>query len=119
MHSRFVMFITSCLVLVTSEFPYFCVSVTSALAGVNLALGKPTNQSSTMNMHSSRYAVDGMFNTNAGLSPWCTNTNDPAGGSNWWMFDLQQIILVGHVVLTNRADCCGKKNRMPFYDTIH
>ena len=76
--------------------------------GINLALGKPTNQSSTESAHSSSYAVDGILNTNALASPGCTSTNDPAGGPNWWMVDLEQTITIGYVVLTNRADCCSK-----------
>ena len=82
--------------------------------GVNLALNKPTNQSSTNHSYASSYAVDGLFNTNALSAPYCAVTSDPAGGPNWWMVDLQQVITIGYVVLTNRADCCGKDDEFPF-----
>ena len=82
--------------------------------GINLALGKPTNQSSTAGNHLSSYAVDGILITNAMMSPGCTSTNDPAGGPNWWMVDLQHTIAIGYVVLTNRGDCCGTD----VYDSI-
>ena len=78
------------------------------MVGENLALKKPTTQSTTSDFYYSSYAVDGLFNTNALSGPYCAVTSDPAGGPNWWMVDLQQIITIGYVVLTNRADCCGK-----------
>ena len=76
--------------------------------GINLALGKPTNQSSTHAFRSSSLAVDGILNTDGMAAPGCAGTTDPAGGPNWWMVDLQQTITIGYVVLTNRADGWGR-----------
>ena len=86
-----------------------------ALMGINLALGKPTSQSSTASIYFSSLAVDGILNTNAQVYPYCTGTADPAGSPNWWMVDLQQTTTIGYVVLTNRADCCSKDDHARRY----
>ena len=56
----------------------------------------------------SSFAVDGFFNTNAWIYPYCAVTVDGPGGPNWLMVDLQNIIRVGCVILTNREDCCSE-----------
>ena len=70
---------------------------------INLALGQPASQSSTYPGYNANRTVDG-------YNDLCTNTNDQGGGPNWLMIDLQQIINIGYVVVTNRVDCCGKGN---------
>jgi len=89
---------------------YIFFTVQQLQVGANLALRMPTNQSSTSSFQNSSLAVDGLFNTRA---PYCAVTNDSAGGPNWWMVDLQQLITIGYVVLTNRADCCGEADEFP------
>jgi len=70
---------------------------------INMALGKPTSQSSTINSGVSSRAVDG--NTN-GL--WVNNsvTNTAGGSNNWWEVDLQGITNISSITLWNRTDCC-------------
>ena len=76
--------------------------------GINLALGK-TNQPEFNCQQSFAQLRRGwdIEHECPMVSPGCTNTNDPAGGPNWWMVDLQQTITIGYVILTNRGDCCG------------
>ena len=72
--------------------------------GINLALGKPTEQSS---FHSgypgpSSYAVDGFHNTDpSGISLFCTHTLKEA--YPWWAVDLEGIYNVSIVRVMNRA----------------
>ena len=70
---------------------------------VNLALNRPTKQSSlSQNGHSSR-AVDGNTNTHYGGAS-CTHTKNEQGA--WWEVDLGGDKSLHNVEITNRADCC-------------
>jgi fibro-slime domain-containing protein len=72
----------------------------------NLALGKPTSQSSTAYNGLSSRAVDG--NTSGRYSDSSvTHTNSEA--APWWRVDLGGANSVGSVVLFNRTDCCGER----------
>lgn len=71
--------------------------------GANLALGKPTQQSSVYGgAWTPDKGVDGrkdtFFHTN--------NENNP-----WWQVDLQGNYAIGYIMLYNRADCCGERQR--------
>jgi hypothetical protein len=78
--------------------------------GQNLALGKPTSQSSTYTgsyaSAASSSAVDG--NTSGNWSDQSvTHTNyEPQA---WWQVDLQSSQAIGTVVLSNRTDCCSDR----------
>ena len=69
----------------------------------NIALGKPTQQSSTYsnpNNFTSGQAVDGNPNT-------ITNTNN--GANEWWMVDFQGTYQINNITIYNRPDCCGER----------
>ena len=74
----------------------------------NLALGKPTKQSSTHGNAGPSRAVDGNRNSNFDSSS-CTHTQSKKG--SWWQVDLEAIYEIRDVVITNRGDCCGKLNQ--------
>ena len=70
---------------------------------LDLALGQPSNQSSTVHGGTSSRAVDGET-SNAYNMNSCTHSdlqNNP-----WWRVDLGSSRLVGEVVIVNR-DCTG------------
>jgi hypothetical protein len=72
----------------------------------NLALGKPTSQSSTDAGGDSARAVDGYtdgdyFHDSVTHTAW---EYQP-----WWRVDLQSLQYVGQVVLYNRTDCCSDR----------
>jgi len=71
---------------------------------VNLALNKPTSQSSTGWGGAAARGVDGR---DSGL--WghgtCTHTN----GAGWWMVNLQDRFTVQRVSIKNRMDCCSDR----------
>ncbi|XP_019636942.1 PREDICTED: uncharacterized protein LOC109479413 isoform X2 [Branchiostoma belcheri] len=83
-----------------------CVSYCTA--GVNLALGKPTAQSSTEHGGVAKRAVDG--NTDGDYHRGsCTHTNNQ--GRPWWRVDLGRSQAIDTVVVFNRQDCCqGRLN---------
>ena len=80
----------------------------------NLALGKPTKQSTTDKYGVSSKAVDGNNNTDYGVRS-CTHTAPTKG--NWWQVDLGSVYEIRDVVITNRADCCGKYNVVCLFRT--
>ena len=86
----------------------------------NLAVGRRTAQissiaaagSSDSMRWSSDYAVDGnkMNSYKSGIGT-CSHTKDaPRGGEKqpWWAVELDNPHFISSVVITNRADCCGK-----------
>ncbi len=77
------------------------VTVAEAL---NLAIQKPTSQSSTAFGGDSSRAVDG--NTD-GLF-WNQSVTHTATGPSWWQVDLLAVEPVGEVVIHNRSDCCSE-----------
>ena len=69
----------------------------------NLALGKPTSQSSTPDRkHASSNAVDGNVNPDAGQGS-CALTEGATDGS-WWQVNLETVRQVREVVITSRND---------------
>jgi len=100
----------------STSMPYGVTIITAPVAGtisgagsvcmgseINMALGKPTSQSSTANSGVSSRAVDGNTNGNYANNS-VTNT---AGGTNdWWEVDLQGITNISSITLWNRTDCC-------------
>lgn len=81
---------------------------------VNLALGKTTTQSSTGWNGASSRAVDGNV-AGSYTAGSCTHTfneaDKNAGGSSWWMVDLEKEAEVSKVVVYNRNDdCCKNRN---------
>ena len=74
----------------------------------NLALGKPTRQSSIYNNARPSRAVDGNRNSNFHASS-CTHTQNAKG--NWWQVDLEAVYEIRDVVITNRGDDAGKLNQ--------
>jgi hypothetical protein len=65
-------------------------------SGTNVALGKPSSQSSTLNAFGSQLAVDGKNNT-------FSHTNVAAGGSPvWWKVDLGNKFAIESVLVLNR-----------------
>jgi len=79
-----------------------------------LALGKPTKQSTTHLIGVSSKAVDGNKNTNYTFEG-CTHTKNSTG--SWWQVDLGSVYEIRDVVITNRADCCGKFNVVCLFRT--
>ena len=82
------------------------------VSAANLALGKPTAQSSTREGSedsSSHNAVDGCLKTNF-YKQCCTHTksNNAFPPSAWWGVDLAGTYAVVMVKVLNRGDCCGK-----------
>ena len=77
-----------------------CSIAGATFASENLALGKPTFQSSTTWDGDSSKAVDGDRTTVFGQGS-CTHTATEQ--TPWWAVDLQQRYLVHRVDLTNRA----------------
>ena len=72
----------------------------------NVALNRPTEQSSTLGQYygKSAHAVDGNSN-NRIYGASCTRTNNEA--NPWWRVDLEQERNVFEVKVVNRGDCCG------------
>ncbi|XP_053374918.1 sushi, von Willebrand factor type A, EGF and pentraxin domain-containing protein 1-like [Mercenaria mercenaria] len=86
---------------------------------VNLARGKPTNQSSTLfgkvaGYGTSSLAVDGMWVSNMWPDddgPYmCAHTKRDKEIS-WWMVNLEHIYTVSKVAILNRSDCCSERLR--------
>jgi hypothetical protein len=79
--------------------------------GVNVALGKTTQQSSDINPGSglSSNAVDGNTNGN-----WAAGsvTHTLAGSvaiEPWWQVDLGSTVTIDSIVIWNRTDCCDQR----------
>src|SRR5690606_29953145 len=71
---------------------------------LNLAVGKPTTQSSTGYGGDSSRAVDG--NTDGYY--WHGSVSHTATGPSWWPVDLGAIEAIGEGVGHNRTDCCAQ-----------
>ena len=71
----------------------------------NLALGRPTLQSSTALGGAARRAVDGNREGSFELGS-CSHTKKETS-SPWWRVDLGESRLIGVIKLQNREDCCG------------
>ena len=88
---------------------YFFTKIRVSDGMTNLALRRPAYQSSTFPGSSAARAVDGNADPDYGHNH-CSSTQDPPGGPNWLVVDLEDFYLVNFVVVTNRNDCCRKFN---------
>lgn len=80
-----------------------------SISAVNIAYGKPTNQSSTVRGGDSRNANDG-DTTTVHENKYCTETKTES--SPWWQVDLLQPYEVKVIRIVTRA-CCGHQ---PLHD---
>ena len=78
----------------------------------NLALRKPTKQSTVNKNGLSGRAVDGNTDSNFSSNS-CTQTANTKG--NWWQVDLGSVYDIREVAVTNRGDCCGTFNVIYLY----
>lgn len=74
------------------------------IGGVNLAGGKPTNQSDTLGDAVSSRAVDGNIDSRFYDGKSCSSTTKHANA--WWRVDLGKLEFVAHVFIQFRYDCC-------------
>lgn len=83
----------------------------TAAEGANVALGRPTTQSSTHGGNAASRAVDGNPSSLMGDST-CTHTGRRAQGTDeWWQVDLGSSLPIQAVNILNRGDCCtGRTN---------
>ncbi|CAH1271112.1 PKD1L3 [Branchiostoma lanceolatum] len=72
---------------------------------VNIAQGKPTQQSS--GNRDPNFAVDGNRGTDI-HNDGCTHT-DESTTDPWWYVDLQSSRAISHVTIVNRGDCCSER----------
>ncbi|XP_066287701.1 uncharacterized protein [Branchiostoma lanceolatum] len=77
----------------------------------NIALGRPTQQSSHH-----RYSqpggrvVDGSNNTNYRVAPFCVHTDGGTDGRDpWWYVNLGTTRTIGYVTIFTRQDCCPER----------
>ena len=91
----------------TSKLFHPNVFITGHIMTVNLALNQPSIQSTTRRpgVGRSSAAVDGDVNPTF-QDRSCTETSDES--DPWWAVDLTHNIIVYHVKVTNRLDCCRK-----------
>ena len=71
----------------------------------NIALFKPTSQSSTIEVSYASNAVDGKKD-NLNYKK-CTHTYEES--DPWWRVDLGRVEPVAEVNILNRGDCCGAR----------
>ncbi|XP_046331063.2 fucolectin-like [Haliotis rufescens] len=74
----------------------------------NVALGKPTIQSSTYPGGNSSYAVDGRTGGNF-FSDHCMLTRD---GNTWWLVDLLHVYNISTVIVFRRTDFPGRAEQV-------
>ena len=83
--------------------------VLMCLAERNIALGKPTYQSSTFaSFTAASKAVDGNRNGDLDNGHTCTATAGPTVGYPWWAVDFGIETFVFKLNITNRSDRHGK-----------
>jgi len=88
---------------------YICLRILTTFSfcqPVNVALGKPTEQSSTYSSYVSSYAVDGTTDGGfLGSNPEGSHTKEQEY-SPWWQVDLQDFFYINKLVVWHRTDCC-------------
>ncbi|XP_050403287.1 receptor-type tyrosine-protein phosphatase kappa isoform X2 [Patella vulgata] len=87
-----------------------CMKSCGVCTGTNIALGKPTRQSSRYYNSKSSNAVDGNTD-NKWENGHCSHTNNT--GNEWWCVDLQQIYDIDNIKLFNRV---GYENRLQGFE---
>lgn len=86
---------------------YLSLAEVKVIAGSDdLALGKPTSQSSTGSEGVSSRAVDGNL---SGYWPDGSITHTLEESQPWWQVDLQHVSFIGDILLANRTDCCSDR----------
>ncbi len=85
---------------------YLSLAEVQVFPPINLALGQPAAQSSTLNGGSASRAVDG--NTDGNWDHGSVSHTD-LNAQAWWQVDLGAVMDVGQVVLYNRTDCCRER----------
>ena len=90
------------------EVEIFGTPADSGSAGNNVALEKPTRQSSTFSVHKSSYAVDGNTNDrHTGAGNKFTTTNNDQGA--WWEVDLGRSYQISQINVYNVTDNFGSR----------
>ena len=74
-------------------------------AGYNLALWKPTKQSTTLRRYASYNAVDGNSSTSLENGHCSATMRFP---DSWWQVDLEHVYEIREVVITNSLNVDGK-----------
>ncbi|XP_070538275.1 uncharacterized protein [Ptychodera flava] len=74
---------------------------------LNVAYGKPAEQSSTYYRNIASRAVDGNENSHLMTGHSCIHSANEAGA--WWRVDLLKVYSVYKVVIINRNDCCASQ----------
>lgn len=92
----------SCVLIIASLNPLFNI-IYYIIEAVNVAYGKPTNQSSTVKGGESRNANDGELTTMHD-NRYCTETK--VENSPWWQVDLLQPYEIRVIRILTRS-CCG------------
>lgn len=72
----------------------------------NVAVGKPTSQSSTSSGGVSSRAVDGDID---GIFSNGSVTHTEGGSDNWWEVNLLDTYDISSVIIYNRSDCCSNR----------
>jgi hypothetical protein len=75
-------------------------------AAINLAVGKPATQSSTILSATASRAVDGNTDGNWAQS---SVTHTGLDANPWWQVDLGASATISSVVIWNRTDCCSDR----------
>lgn len=76
------------------------------LRSINVALGKPTSQSSTLTGGTSARAVDGNTSGDWSTGSVTLTGTDPEA---WWEVDLGSTQAIQMINIWNRTDCCGDR----------
>ena len=74
------------------------------VVGKNLARQGVATQSSTSSNGLARYAIDGNADGDF-MHHSCSHTSEST--NPWWKVTFKDEILLDHIIITNRADCCG------------
>jgi len=82
----------------------------------NIALNKPTSQSSTAYSGHSYRAVDGNI---SGIWSHGSVTHTYSSANNWWQVDLEAPYNINHINIYGRTDCCSERNRGLTVSIIH
>ena len=88
----------------TNLIPHF-LAVYEVNMAVNLALGKPTRQSSVQGVYYASKAVDGNKDSNLSHGS-CFQARQQRKG--WWRVYLEAVYDIREVAITIRGDCCSE-----------
>ena len=91
---------------ITSDVASFDWIIRPQIDPTNLAMGRPTSQSSTGSGGSPERGVDGNRNSNWAAGSITHTANET---NAWWQVDLGASIDVAQINLSNRTDCCSDR----------